>query len=94
MTTTTTTSTYRVSINYKTKVILLSKPLKECEYFNNKSNYIDKTYTLLNKTVKVHSDTKNHRDNYYTTNYKTAELLFEKLKNTKKNYFFYNSLDN
>lgn len=91
---TTTTSTYRVSINYKTKVILLSKPLKECEYFNNKSNYIDKTYKLLNKTVKVHCDTKNHRENHYTPNYKTAKLLFEKLKNTKKNYFFFNSLDN
>ena len=91
---TTTTSTYRVSINYKDKVILLSKPLKECEYFHKDPNYIDKTYKINNQLVNVHRDTKNHRENHYTPNYKTAKLLFEKLKNTKKDYFFFNSLDN
>ncbi|UVD41277.1 hypothetical protein [Streptococcus phage vB_SbRt-pBovineS21] len=91
---TTSSSTYRVSINYKSKVILLSKPLKECKYFHNYANYIDTTYKLNNQVVNVHFDTKNHRSNHYTPNYKTAKLLFEKLKNTKKDYFFYNSLDN
>ena len=91
---TTTTSTYRVSINFKRKVILLSKPLKECEYFHNNPNYIDGTYKLNNKIIKVHQDTEDYRECHYTPNYKTAKLLFEKFKNTKKNYFFYNSLDN
>lgn len=88
------TSTYRVSINYKSKVILLSKPLEECEYFKNNPNYIDGSYTILNNTVKVHKDTENYRENHFTPNYKTAKFLFEHLKTTKKDYFFYNSLDN
>lgn len=88
------TSTYRVSINHKSKVILLSKPLEECEYFNNDPNYIDKTYTLNSNLVKVHIDIDNNRFNHYTPNYKTAKFLFEKLKTMKKDYFFYNSLDN
>ena len=91
---TSTTSTYRVSINYKSKVILLSKPLKECEYFHKDSNYIDGTYKLNNQLIKVHRDTENYRENHYTPNYKTALSIFNSFKTTKKDYFFYNSLDN
>ena len=89
---TTTTSTYRVSINFKDKVILLTKPLKECEYFNNNPSYIDKTYTFNNETIKVHHDVNNYRQNHYTSSYKTARKLFLTLKNSKKNYFFFNTL--
>lgn len=88
------TNTYRVSINSKDKVILLTKPLKECEYFNRKDNYINGTYILNNEIVKIHNDRKNFRENHFTTNYKTAKILFENLKKTKKDYFFYNTMEN
>ena len=38
---TTTNTTYRVSINHKDEVILLSKPLETCDYFKDKASYID-----------------------------------------------------
>lgn len=88
------TTTYRVSINSKDKVILLTKPLKECEYFNRKENYINGTYTIDNEIVKIHYDKDNFRENHYTTNYKTAKILFKNLKNTKKDYFFFNTMEN
>lgn len=88
------TSTYRVSINLKDKVILLSKPLKECEYFKNNPNYICNVYKFNNEYVKVHKDKKNNRVSHYTQSYKTARYLFENLKNKEKNFFFYNSLEN
>lgn len=90
----TNTTTYRVSINYKDKVILLTKPLKECEYFNRKDNYIDGTYNINNEIVKIHQDRENFRENHYTTNYKTAKILFENLKTSKKDYFFFNTMKN
>jgi hypothetical protein len=91
---TTTTSTYRVSINYKDKVILLSKPLETCEYFKHNASYIDGTYTISNELVEVHKDTKNYRESHYIKNYKIAKILFNNLKTTKKDYFFYNSMEN
>ena len=90
----TTTSTYRVSINYKTKVILLSKPLKECEYFKHNASYIDRTYKINNQLVNVHRDTENKRESHFAPNYKTALYIFYGFKAMKKDYFFYNSLDN
>lgn len=91
---TSTSSTYRVSINNKDKVVLLSKPLETCEYFKHNASYIDGTYTIFNELVEVHNDTNNHRKNHYVKNYKIAKIIFNNLKSTKKNYFFYNSLDN
>ena len=88
------TTTYRVSINSKDKVILLTKPLKECEYFNRKENYINGTYKIGKEIVKIHKDKDNFRENHYTTNYKTAEILFENLKSSKKDYFFFNTMKN
>lgn len=88
------TTTYRVSINYKDKVILLTKPLKECEYFNRKDNYIDGTYKINEEIVKIHYDRDNYRENHFTTNYKTARILFNNLKTSKKDYFFFNTMEN
>ena len=88
------TTTYRVSINYKDKVILLTKPLKECEYFSRKDNYINGTYTIDKEIVKIHKDKDNFRENHYTTNYKTAKILFKNLKTSKKDYFFFNTMKN
>lgn len=90
----TNTTTYRVSINYKDKVILITKPLKECEYFNRKDNYINGTYKINEEIVKIHYDRDNYRENHFTTNYKTARILFNNLKTSKKDYFFYNSIEN
>lgn len=91
---TTTASTYRVSINFKDKVILLTKPLKECEFFNQTSHYIDGTYTINKETIKVHRDVDNYREYHFTPNYKTAKIIFENFRTSKKGYFFYNSLEN
>ena len=88
------TTTYRVSINSKDKVILLTKPLKECEYFNHKNDYIDGTYKINNEIVKIHQDRDNFRENHYTPNYNTAKIIFKNLKNTKKDYFFFNTMEN
>lgn len=88
------TTTYRVSINSKDKVILLTKPLNECEYFNHKDNYINGTYTINNETVKIHYDRENFRENHFSPNYKTAKILFKNLKNVKKDYFFFNTMEN
>ena len=88
------TTTYRVSINYKDKVILLSKPLETCEYFKHKTSYIDGTYLLFNELVEVHKEPIDSRENHYIKNYKIAKILFNNFKNTKKDYFFYNCLEN
>lgn len=86
--------TYRVSINYKDKVILLSKPLETCEYFKSKTSYIDGTYTILNRLVEIHKDPINQRVSHYIKSYKMAKILYNILKKTKKDYFFYNCLEN
>ena len=90
----TATSTYRVSINYKDKVILLSKPLETCEYFKHNDSYIDGTYLIFNELVEVHKDSKDYRESHYIKNYKMAKILFNNFKNTKKDYFLYNTLEN
>ena len=90
----TATSTYRVSINYKDKVILLSKPLETCEYFKHNDSYIDGTYLIFNELVEVHKDSKDYRESHYIKNYKIAKILFNNFKNTKKDYFLYNTLEN
>lgn len=90
----TNTTTYRVSINSKDKVILLTKPLKECEYFNRKDNYIDGTYKNNNEIIKIHYDKDNFRESHFTPNYKTAKTLYNNLKATKKDYFFFNTMEN
>ena len=90
----TTTATYRVSINYKDKVILLSKPLETCEYFKHNDSYIDGTYLIFNELVEVHKDSKDYRESHYIKNYKIAKILFNNFKNTKKDYFLYNTLEN
>lgn len=88
------TSTYRVSINYKDKVILLSKPLETCEYFKDKASYINGTYFIFNELVEVHKEPKDCRESHFIKNYKIAKILFNNFKNTKKDYFFYNTLEN
>lgn len=88
------TTTYRVSINYKDKVILLTKPLKECEYFNRKDNYIDEKYKINEEIIKIHQDRENFRENHFTSNYKVAKILFNNLKISKKDYFFFNTMEN
>lgn len=90
----TNTTTYRVSINSKDKVILLTKPLKECEYFNREDNYIDGTYKINEEIIKIHYDRENFRENHFTSNYKTAKILYNNLKATKKDYFFFNTMEN
>ena len=89
---TTTNTTYRVSINYKDKVILLSKPLETCDYFKDKASYIDGTYTLFNRLVEIHKD--QQRESHYIKSYKMAKILYNNFKKTKKDYFFYNSIEN
>ena len=89
-----TATTYRVSINYKDKVILLSKPLEQCEYFKHNASYINGTYTVFNELIEVHKDPKNYRESHFTKNYKMAKILYNNFKKTKKDYFFYNSLEN
>lgn len=88
------TNTYRVSINYKDKVILLSKPLETCEYFKDKTSYIDGTYTFLNKIVEIHKDPSQYRTSHFIKSYKMAKILYNNFKKTKKDYFFFNSLQN
>lgn len=90
----TTTTTYRVSINYKDKVILLSKPLETCEYFKHNDSYIDGTYTIFNRLVEIHKDPSQYRESHYIKSYKMAKILYNNFKKTKKDYFFYNCLEN
>lgn len=87
-------TTYRVSINYKDKVILLSKPLDFCDYFKDKASYIDGTYTIFNKLVEIHKDPNQHRESHYIKDYKMAKILYNNFKKTKKDYFFYNCIEN
>lgn len=89
-----TDNTYRVSINYKDKVIILSKPLETCEYFKDKASYIEGTYTILNKLVEIHNDRSQYRESHFIKSYKMAKILYNNFKKTKKDYFFYNSLEN
>ena len=91
---TTTNTTYRISINHKYKVILLSKPLETCDYFKYKASYIDETYTFFNKLVEIHKEPNQYRESHYIKSYKMAKILYNIFKKTKKDYFFYNSIDN
>ena len=91
---TTTNTTYCISINHKYKVILLSKPLETCDYFKDKASYIDDTYTISNKLVEIHKDQKQYRESHYIKSYKVAKILYNIFKKTKKDYFFYNAIDN
>ena len=91
---TTTNTTYRVSINHKDKVILLSKPLETCDYFKDKASYIDGTYTFFNRLVEIHKDKTNYRESHFIKSYKMAKILYNNFKKTKKDYFFYNSIEN
>lgn len=84
---------FRVSINYKDKIILLSKPLETCDYFKHNSSYIHGTYKIHNELVEVHKDPKNYRENHYVKSYKIAKILFDNFKNTKKDYFFFNTMN-
>ena len=86
---TTTNTTYRISINYKEKVILLSKPLESCDYFKDKTSYIDGTYTIFNKLVEIHKDPKQHRENHFIKSYKMAKILYNNLKKIKKSVFLH-----
>ena len=88
------TTTYRVSINLKDKVILITKPLNECEYFNHKDDYINGTYKINNEIIKIHYDKDNFRESHFTPNYKTAKTLYNNLKATTKDYFFFNTMEN
>lgn len=87
-------TTYRVSINYKDKIVLLSKPLETCDYFKDKESYIDGTYTIFNRLVEIHEDKNQHRESHFIKSYKMAKILYNNLKKTKKDYFFYNCLEN
>lgn len=88
-----TNTIYRVSINYKTKVILLTKPLDECPYFYGKEKYIDGAYKYYNTFVEVHNDYDDFRESHYVKSYEMAKMLFNHMKKTKKDYFFYNTLE-
>ena len=85
-------TTYRVSINNKDKVILLSKPLETCDYFKDKNSYIDGTYTILNTLVEIHKDPNQYRESHYIKSYKMAKILYNNFKKTKKDYLFFNTL--
>lgn len=87
-------TTYRVSINYKDKIILLSKPLESCDYFKDKVSYIDGTYTLFSELVEVHKEPNGYRESHFIKSYKMAKILYNNFKKTKKDYFFFNSLEN
>ena len=87
-------TTYRVSINYKDKIILLTKPLETCDYFKDKESYIDGTYTIFNRLVEIHKDTTQHRESHFIKSYNIAKNLYNNFKKTKKDYFFYNSIEN
>ena len=87
-------TTYRISINYKDKIILLSKPLESCDYFKDNESYIDGTYTIFNRLVEIHKDQSQYRESHFIKSYKMAKILYNNFKKTKKDYFFYNSLEN
>ena len=91
---TTTNTTYRISINHKDKVILLSKPLETCNYFKDKASYIDGTYTIFNRLVEIHKDQSQYRESHFIKSYKMAKILYNNFKKTKKDYVFYNSIEN
>lgn len=88
-----TNTIYRISVNYKSKVILLSKPLDECLYFYDKHNFIDETYDYYNTHVEVHNDYEAFRESHFVKSYKMAKMLFNHMKKTKKDYFFYNTIE-
>ena len=87
-------TTYRVTINYKDKVILLSKPVETWDYFKDKDSYIDGTYTIFNNLVEIHKEPKHYRESHFIKSYKMAKILYNNFKKTKKDYFFYNSIEN
>ena len=81
------TTHYRVSVNYKSNIVLLDKPLKEAPFFKNPHSYCEvndpKTKALIH-----YGDLRNE---YYFRNYKDAIRYFNYLqKMFPKNVDFFN----
>ena len=81
------TTIYRISVNNRDKIILLTKPLPECAFFKNPVEYCQENNTKIKARIHF-GDT---RTEYYFRNYSDASRYFNYLQKTeKKNYSFLN----
>lgn len=81
------TTIYRISVNYKDKIVLLTKPLPECAFFKNPERYCQEN----NSKIKARIHYGNTRTEYYFRNYRDAQRYFNYLQKTEqKNYSFFN----
>lgn len=81
------TTIYRISVNYRDKIILLTKPLPECSFFKNPVQYCQENNTRIKARIH-YGDT---RTEYYFRNYRDAVRYFNYLQKTEsKNYSFLN----
>lgn len=81
------TTIYRISVNNRDKIILLTKPLPECAFFKNPVEYCQENNTKIKARIHF-GDT---RTEYYFRNYSDASRYFNYLQKTEqKNYSFLN----
>ena len=80
------TTCYRVTINKKTNIAILTKPLEEAQYFQNPEQYCQ--YSTVN--MRLHFNDDNTLFEYYFPNYQLAKNFL--LKSSKK-YEIFNTLE-
>lgn len=81
------TQHYRVTVNNISKIVLLTKPLPECAFFKNPTQYCQENNTKIKARIH-YGDT---RTEYYFRNYLDAVRYFNYLQKTEpKNYSFLN----
>ena len=84
------TTHYRVTVNNKSNVILLDKPLEEAPFFKNPRKYCQSENTTINALVH-YGDL---RTEYYFSNYKDTIRYFNYMKKMcPKIYEFFNVFD-
>ena len=81
------TTIYRISVNHRDKIILLTKPLPDCAFFKNPVQYCQEN----NTTIKARIHYGDIRTEYYFRNYRDTVRYFNYLQKTQsKNYSFLN----
>ena len=81
------TTHYRVSVNNKSNIVLLDKPLKDAQFFKNPHEYC----TCENSSTGALVHYGDIRIEYYFRNYKDAIRYFNYLHEMcSKNYEFFN----
>lgn len=72
------TTHYRITINYKDKIVTLTKPLPECPFFKDPHGYCEDEDHEFNCLVTYHTET--HIKECFYRNYSDARTHYDYLR--------------